>query len=111
MQNDPLVTSPKQAQPCMRACSCVCVRACMCVRARGAGQSLLSLRWQPLTLPVLCPQEPDQVYEGITFDDFLKVRVRGEKVVGVAVVGLEGEPAGQEETGISVERVRPGRGL
>lgn len=45
---------------------------------RGAGQSLLSLRWKPLTLPVLCPQEPDQVYEGITFDDFLKVRGRGE---------------------------------
>lgn len=28
-----------------------------------------------LTLCVLCPQEPDQVYEGITFDDFLKVGV------------------------------------
>lgn len=32
-------------------------------------------RGRPLTLRVLCPQEPDQVYEGITFDDFLKVGV------------------------------------
>lgn len=30
---------------------------------------------KPLTLHVLCSQEPDQVYEGITFDDFLKVGV------------------------------------
>ena len=32
-------------------------------------------RGRPLTPRVLCPQEPDQVYEGITFDDFLKVGV------------------------------------
>lgn len=31
--------------------------------------------WKLLTPHVLCPQEPDQVYEGITFDDFLKVGV------------------------------------
>lgn len=41
--------------------------------------------------PVLCPQEPDQVYEGITFDDFLKVGVwEGRHVVGAAVVGTRG---------------------
>lgn len=38
--------------------------------------------------PVLCPQEPDQVYEGITFDDFLKVGAwEGGHVVGAAAVG------------------------
>lgn len=68
MQNEPLVTGPKLAQPCVR----------VHVHVRVGGQSLLSLPWKPLTLPVLCPQEPDQVYEGITFDDFLKVRVQGE---------------------------------
>lgn len=31
------------------------------------------------SLPVqFCPQEPDQVYEGITFEDFLKVGAGGK---------------------------------
>ena len=41
--------------------------------SRGWGMGVS--RGRPLTPRVLCPQEPDQVYEGITFDDFLKVGV------------------------------------
>lgn len=41
----------------------------MCVLGWGADC------WTP-HCRALCPQEPDQVYEGITFDDFLKVGVR-----------------------------------
>lgn len=55
---------------------------------------------------MLCPQEPDQVYEGITFDDFLKVGVWEKRgwCWCAAVRGLQGQPAGQEEAGISAER-------
>lgn len=53
--------------------------------------------------PVLCPQEPDQVYEGITFDDFLKVGTWGWGWARGLCWGLEGTPAGQE-MGVSVER-------
>ena len=39
--------------------------------SEGGGGGSLGRNHSPR--PVLCPQEPDQVYEGITFDDFLKV--------------------------------------
>ena len=39
--------------------------------SEGGGGGSLGRNHSPC--PVLCPQEPDQVYEGITFDDFLKV--------------------------------------
>lgn len=41
----------------------------------------------PSLRPVLCPQEPDQVYEGITFDDFLKVGPGGGGVGSGAMLG------------------------
>lgn len=40
------------------------------------------------------PQEPDQVYEGITFDDFLKVGVRD--AVGCGLQRACGEATPQE---------------
>lgn len=46
------------------------------------------------------------MYEGITFDDFLKVGVwekRG-RCGHAAMWGPQGQPAGQEETSISAER-------
>ena len=44
------------------------------------------------------------MYEGITFDDFLKVGTWGWGWARGLCWGLEGDPAGQKEMGVSVER-------
>lgn len=59
----------------------------------GVGGEAGRASWKtPLTQPVLCPQEPDQVYEGITFDDFLKVGVWERVAVCRGVGGWRGSP-------------------
>lgn len=50
------------------------------------------------------------MYEGITFDDFLKVGVWEKRgwCGGAALRGLQGQPVGQEETDQHLRRERSG---